>query len=806
MIHDLRFAVRGLLKNPGFTLAAILTLALGIGANTAIFSVANSVLLRPLPYKDPERLAMVRLDYRGVSGHAGLAPAEVMDFRRQSTLFEGVEVINTNHSSLTGENMEKVPSVTITEGMFPLLGIRPFLGSGASTINEAGKKQFWDVVISYELWQRRFGGDREIIGKKIEINNRFPAVVGVLPSGFRLYLGQDINIPERVDIFFLGTLTGDGMETNRANHDYVTIARLKPGVGVTQAQRELDVFAGELTRAYPNAYENSNLRFRLSSLHQDLVQKIKPALWALLGAVGFVLLIACVNVANLVLTRTDGRAKEIAIRAALGAGRRRIIRQFLIENLLLALLGGLGGLALAVWGVELLLYLRPANLPRQDAIGVDRTALAMTFLLALVSGVLLGLAPAWRALKTDVNRGLKEGGQWSVPGQGRLQRALVIAEVALSLALLVGAGLMIRTFAALNRFDWGFNPDKLLTLQVNIQPSKFQTIENRLLFYQQALEKIRSLPGVESASGVTHLPLGDEENVASYAFDEAAATPSTSSFYAVLPDYFRSMNIRMLAGRDFTSFEIEQNRPLAIVDEVFARQAWPNENPIGKKLLWRPRSSRRQWLEVVGVVGHVKAGDFRENGRPQLYLPYLSNPNYDLSLVARGRIDLASLGPLMKQEIELLGTRRPVHTIRPMEAYVADQLAQTRFAMTLIGVLAVLALALCLVGLYSVIAYSVSRRTHEIGVRMALGAQGSDVLRLLVGQGMRLVGAGLVIGVIGAWALSRTLTTLLYGVSATDPLTFVFVAVILASASLAAISLPARRAARLNPLVALRRE
>jgi putative ABC transport system permease protein len=802
MIQDLRYGVRMLLKNPSFTLVAIITLALGIGANTAIFSVANGVLLKSLPFKDPERLALIRLDWRGVQGRPRIASAEVLDFRQQTRLFAGFDVIAASNLSLTGEEMEKVPSATIGEGLLPLLGVRPFLGRNFSEKQVGGQV----VMISHELWQRRYGGDQQIVGRKIEVNNFTATVIGVMPQGFKLYLGPGTDLPEQIDLYYPGAFNDNSLGTGRDGHSLTTVARLKPGVTFAQAQSELDTIAAEMVRQYPQVYTGGNVRFHLMPLHKDLVQKAKPAILALLGAVGFVLLIACANVANLILARTDARAKELAVRRALGAGRRRIIRQLVTENLLLALLGGGAGLLAASWGVRALSLLWPANLPRRESIGIDSTVLAATLVISLLVGLGLGLILAWQATKADVNAGLKEGGRQSSRGRGRLRHGLVIAEVALSLVLLLGAGLMVRTFIKLNRLDWGFNPDNLLTLQVNLRPRSFQDTGRRWQFYQQALEKVRALPGVTAVSGVSPLPLSGSGAIEQYALDESAATSFPVSSHTVLPDYFSTLGIRLLAGRAFTPLEMEQKLPLIVVDAKLARQLWPNETPIGKKLLRRPRTQQQHWVEVIGMVEHIKASGFREDGRPQLYVPYTTTGFFDLSLVVRTQTEPFALGAAIKKEIEQLGTERPVHSLRLMNDYIAGQLAETRFALGLIGLLAALALLLCLVGLYSVIAYAVSQRTHEIGIRMALGAQASDVLRLVLRQGMALVVVGVLMGLVGALLLTRALSNWLYEVSATDPVTFAGMALLLGGVALLACYLPARRATRINPVEALRHE
>ena len=800
LFQDLRYGIRALLKSPGFTAVAGITLALGIGANTAIFSVVNGVLLKSLPYKNPEHLALIRLDWRGVTGRAELAPAEVLDFREQARLCEGFEVISPNNISLTGEEMEKIRGMTISQGFIPLLGIQPVLGRNLS------EKEEKSVLISYELWQRRFGGDKRILERDIEINNFKARVAGVMPQGFRLYLGPGTNVPAQIDLYFLGSFSEGSLGTSRNYRGMTTVTRLKPGVTFEQAQSEIDAVSARWLKQYPKVYENGGVKFHLTPLHQDLVQKVKPTILVLLGAVSFVLLIACTNVANLLLTRTNAREKELAIRCALGAGRKRILRQLVTENLLLTLVGGASGLLVAVWGINLLLFLRPADLPRQEAIGIDGPVLAATLVVSLLAGITLGLIPAWQATKADLNEGLKDARRLSGSSKSRLRNVLVISEVALSFVLLVGAGLMIRTFRKLNRVDLGFNSDQVLTLQVNLRPSSFTSFESRWQFYQQALEKVRALPGVESTSGINPLPLSGVELIDSYALNETTEVSLSASFHTVLPDYFRSMKIRMLAGRDFTPIDNEQKLPLAIIDETLVKQEWPNENPLGRKILLWPRTERQRWTEIVGVVEHVKAGGFQEDGRPQIYLPYLSYPLFDLTLIARTKTEPLMLASVMKKEVENLGTQRPVHTIRALNEYVSDQLAKTRFALVLISILASIALILCLVGLYSVIAYSVKQRTHEIGIRLALGAQACDVLGLVLRQGLVLITVGVGAGLTGALALTRLMLSLLYEVKPTDTATFVGVALLLTAVAVIACWLPARRASRVDPMVALRYE
>lgn len=803
--QDIQYGCWMLIKNPGFSLVALTALALGIGASTAIFSVVNAVLIRPLPYRDPQQLVLVRVDWKGLANAAGIAPAEILDLRRKTDLFQGFEEINPNDSSLTGDPMEKIPSATVTEGFFSLLGVNPLLGTGDSRSAPAAPRNIWDVVISYELWQSRFGGDPGIIGRTISVNNKAPAVLGVLPKGFGIHLNEDSQIPEHIDLFFIGNFSDDGVDTDRSDHSYIAIGRLKPGANLRQAQSQIDSIAEQLTQQYPNMYAGTGFKLHLAPLQNDLVRQSRPAILVLTCAVGFLLLIACANVANLLLARTDARLKELTVRRALGAAPGRIVRQLITENIVLALAAGAVGVCIAFAGARLLSRFGPANLPRLDSVSIDGPVLGVAISISLLAGVLFGLAPALQSLRTDATESLKRGGGQSTLAHNRLRNSLVIVEIALSLPLMIGTGLLIRTFSNLNHFNWGFDDHNLLSLQVDLNPSRFAAPARRYEFYSQVLSTIQSLPGVESTSGAYPLPLKNELRTTTYSLsNESTALPA--SLHSVLPGYFSTMGIKMAEGRDFVPDEIANGLPVAIVDSDFASASWPGQRASGKKLLWQPGTKAQKWLEVVGTVEHVRESGIHDPAMAQIYVPYRSSPWYDLSMVVRCKTDPTFLGQIIKKRVEALGGERPVHTIKPMTEYVANQLAGTRFALTLIGALAVIALTLCLVGLYSVIAYSISRRTQEIGIRMALGAAPNDVTRMVVRQGMLLVLTGLVAGLALAVATMRLFSTFLLGVRPTDPASVLGAAALLSLVAMLACYLPARTAAKLDPMLAVRRE
>ena len=807
--QDIRYGLRTLRKSPGFTTVAVLTLALGIGANTAIFSVVNGVLLRPLPYENPERLVLIRNDAEGETGLASISPPELVDLREQSQLFEGFAALWASTISLTGdpENMEQIRYAWATDNLFSLLGTDPILGRHFTKEEEAPNGPA-TVILSYELWQRRFGGDPGVIGKVLQMSDRDRPIVGVLPAGFRVLMESGTGVSSNIEAW-----VPQNFWFNRNLRWLRVIGKLKPGISLEQAQADMDAIANRL-QADHEEYANTGVRFHPIPLHGDLVREVQPAILTLLAAVGFVLLIACANVANLLLARARGREKEIAIRAALGAGRRRILRQVLTESLLLGLLGGVAGLVLARWGVGLLLWLKPANLPRLEDIALDGTVLGFALAASLLTGLLFGLMPAWHSSRLELNEALKEGGRSSgQSGGARLRSALVVAQVALSLVLLIGAGLMIQTFLRLQRVDPGFRPDDLLTARVTVSPRKFPTPESRWRFYQQLQERLDTLPGVRSSSAISNLPLAVGFFTGPYAYDAATEESwgtLSADFLTALPNYFSTMGTRLTAGRDFDYLDSQDDRLAVIVDESLARQAWPGENPIGKRVkisvVPGQSDSPTAWAEVIGVAQHTRRYDLRREGRPQIYLPPWSRQLANAVLVVRSKADPAALTQAIRKETVELGAGRPVHTVRTMEEYVFDAMAGSRFALVLMGVLGGIAMVLSAVGLYGVVSYSVSQRTQEIGVRMALGARTGDILRMVLREGLGLTGVGIVVGLTAAFFLTEFVSSLLFGVEPTDPFTFVGVALVLAVVAAFSCYLPARRATRVDPIVALRYE
>jgi putative ABC transport system permease protein len=811
LLQDLRYGARMLLKNPGFTLIAIITLALGIGANTAIFSVINTVLLNPLPYAEPERLAMVwtKLEKIGLKQNWVSEP-EVLDFRQQAKLFEGFGVINNGSFSLTGSGEpEQLNGAQISTNLFSLLGVKMQIGRDFDA-DEERPGAIRVAILSHGLWQRRFGSEQAVIGSTVYINGKTTAIVGVLPPHFTLLLPAEAHVPANLDIWIPYAV--DYARQERYDHGMTVIGRLKHGVTVAQAQAEMDAIAARLDPIY---YQSIGFAVKVVSMHGDIVKRTRPALLVLLGAVGFVLLIACANVANLLLARAVAREKEIAIRAALGAGRHRVVRQLLTESVLLSLPGGLCGLLLAGWGVDLLLRLSPPDMPRVEEVSINGWVLLFTLLLAVLTGIVFGLVPAFHSAKPNLTKSLKEGGR-SLAGSAshRLRKAIVVGEIALSLVLLIGAGLVMRSFWHLLKVDPGFDPHHVLTMDLVLPGSKYTDGAATENFYRQLIEKVNALPGVESAAAISHLPLSQTYWSGTMTFEGVTANAERGNLASfevdlrpITPDYFKVMKTSLLAGRFFTPQDGAGRQRVAIIDETLARRLWPNASPLGKRMTGGYFPEKPEvWFEIVGVVKHIRHHRMDADVREQVYFPHAQRQRSSMTLAIRTASDPLDMVSAVRQAVRSLDPDQPVSLIRTMDGLVANALAPARFTLLLLTIFAGVAGLLAMIGIYSVMAYMVTQRTHEIGIRIALGAQVRDMLILVIRQGMTLAGTGVTLGLISSFGLQRVMEGLLYGVSATDPATFVVISLLLAGAALLACYVPARRATKVDPLVALRYE
>jgi putative ABC transport system permease protein len=798
--QDLRYGARTLLKQPGFTLVAVFTLALGIGANSAIFSVVNGVLLRPMSLEDPDRLIKIWETF--LPGGQGTASApNLKDWREQNTAFNGIAAYQFSSFNLRGqESPERFQGATVSPNFFDVVGVRPRLGRAFQAgEDEAGRNRV--ALLSHRLWQRAFGADAGVIGKEIPLNGETYTVIGVMPPEFRF--------PSRLTEIWVPLVIPLDQVNSRDNHWMFTLARLKPDVSFEQAREQMVSIAKRLERQYPDSQAGRSVF--LIPVQEETVQGIRPALRALMFAVGFVLLIACANVANLLLARATSRRREIALRTALGASRLRLVRQLLTESLLLAAASGALGLALAKWGVEALLVLAENFLPRANEVGLDWRVAAFTTALSLLTGVFFGLIPALQSSRVDLQSALKEGAGASGGAQTNwLRGALVAAEIAATLVLLIGAGLLIKSFIRLYETDLGFKAENVLTMSLALPQAKYPDVRAAAAFHQKLLERVSSLPGARAAGVINYLPLqqwgfNGDITIEGQGPYEPGHQP-LAEFRAISPDYFRTLSVPLNGGRFFTAQDESNSAPVVIVNQTLAQRFLPGQDPIGKRI----RSIGNNWRTVVGVVGDVRQSGMTQAARAEVFVPLTQaiwTPlTQTMSLAIRADAEPESLISAVRNAVREIDPAQPVFNVKTMEAVVADSVADRRLNMLLLGIFAAVASTLAVIGIYSVMSYTVSQHTREIGIRMALGARPMDVLKLVVGLGMGLTSAGVGLGLAGALGLTRLMATLLYGVAATDPLTFVAVSALLMIVSLLACYVPARRATKVDPMVALRCE
>lgn len=798
---DIRYALRTFRQSPGFVAVAVLALALGIGANSAIFSVLNAVLLRPLPYPHPDRLVMIWEDWqrRGGPREEFTNPANLADWREQAQSFEAMYGFTGSSVTLLSEGEpERILGAQVTPGLFATLGAEPFLGRAFSEEEErpGGPRV---IVLTHGLWQRRFGSDAGIIGKPLLMSGTPFTVVGVMPAGVRLPVMSQAE-------FFVPLQAG---RTGRGNSFLRVVGRLRPGATLTQARAEMSTIAARLAQQFPEA--NAEIGAYVAGLQEQLAGGTRTPLLILAGAVGCVLLIACANVANLLLARATGRRKEIAIRIALGAGRAQLLRQLLAESLLLGLAGAVLGLAFAASGVSALLSIAPNLLPEIMVVRVDAAVVLFTLAVGLLTGALFGLAPALQATRATVHDALKEGGSASAGKYSNtLRNLLAVAEIALSLLLLTGAALLLRSFFALVNVNPGFDPSNLVTIEIATPRNRYPEGRQVADFYSQLMQRMAALPQVESVAAATSPPFSQNRMDIGYRVEGEPPLPPGRSQAAwvrmVTPSYFSAARIPLIGGRAFDDRDTTDAPLVVIVNESFAKKHWPGANPLGKRISFGGDDGEPEWREVVGVAGNVRSFGLENEEPPAAYQPYFATPVRAVTLLVRSRSGASQIAPQLRSLIREMDREIPLAGVGTMEQRMAGSLAQRRFTMLLLGAFAMVALALAVVGIYGVMAYTVSQRTREMGIRMALGAARADVLSLIVGQGMRLALLGLVIGLAAALALARYISSQLYGVGAYDPTSFIAAPLVLLLAALAACWIPARRATRVDPLVALREE
>ena len=803
---DVRYGLRSLLKRPAFTAIALLTLALGIGVNTAIFSAVDSVLLRSMPFKDTESLVAVweHSPQLGIARNE-MAPANFFDLRNQNQVFEGLGAFGEMSMNLTGAGEpERLEGQLVTANVFALLGVQPALGrTFAPQEDQVGQDHV--AVLSHALWQRRFNRDPNVINRALTLNGESYTIVGVMP--------RDFFFPLRESELWIPWSMPPEQASGRGDHYLHAIARLKPGVTNERANAEVESIGARLATDYPRT--NEGLGFVVNSFQRDYVGDLRRPILILFAAVGLVLLIACANVANLLLAQATARRREIAIRMALGARRWTIARQLLLESLLLAIGGGLLGVFGAVWGVEALSKLLPASLSKLQAVSVDARVLVFTVAVVVLTAIVFGVVPALHAVRANPGEALSDTARDAGGGNsGRyVRRMLVVSEVALAVVLLVGAGLLIRSFQRLNQVDIGFNPNNVLTMRAVLPMPKYGKPESRRAFYDEVLRRVDEIPGVESAGVITFLPLSFSGMKFSFSV-EGQTNPSDMNlpfalYRVVSPDYFRALEIPLQRGRFFDSRDSKESQPVMVVNRKLAEQFWPGEDPTGKRLKIGPPDSQNPWAVVIGVVGDVRQTELYGKQMPELYVPYAQEWRMWMApkdLVVRTSGDPGAVAAAVREAVWAVDKDQPVSNVRTMDQVFAAAISRERFQMLLLSLFASLALVLACIGLYGVISYMVAQRTHEIGVRMALGAQEGDVLRLVIRQGMLLAVVGLIVGIGIGTAVTRFLSDMLFGVSARDPLTFVGVPMLLLFVAFLACYIPARRATRIDPLTALRCE
>ena len=811
-LKDLRYGLRMIRSNLGFSAVAIIALALGIGANTAIFSVVNSLLLQPLAYKEPDRLVSMNHNYPKLKLKASVSAIGYQHYRDNNQSFEDISAFTGWPANLTetGEP-ERIQGLLTTASFFSTLGVNAAKGRlFQSDEEQAGRNKV--VVIGDSLWKRRFGSDEAIIGQTLKLNGEPYEVIGIAPANFKF--GSELGQP--TEIWAPIAFTQDQLQTQRWRNEFLSVvARLKPGISLELAQAEMDAIASNVRETYfggGDASDPSSWGLLLQSMNEVIVGEIRPMLLMLMAAVGLVLLIACANVANLLLARAAARQKEIAIRTALGAGRRRIIRQLLTESVLLALLGGALGTPIAFWGLQLLVSINEANIPRAGEIGIDYRVLLFTLLVSLVTGVVFGLVPALQTAKSDLHDTLKEGGRSGSAGTRKgIRGALVVTEMAISMLLLIGAGLFIKSFLKLQDVSPGFRPENLLVMQTSLPSSRYRQPHEIDGFYQAALQNISSLPGVVSTGVSTAIPMSGSNSSGSFRIENRNVNPGEMSPWGnrwfAGPGYFETMGIPLIRGRFFEDRDVADGKQVAIIDETMMNKFWPDEDPIGRRISFqRDAQGNTIWREVVGVVGHVRHLGLEGESPVQYYLPHRQIPINSVFIVSRTTGEPSALAASVRSAIRSVDSELPVFRVTSMEQMVSDSMARRRFSTTLLGIFAATALLLAAVGLYGVMSYSVTQRVHEIGIRMALGAGSREVVKMMLGHGMLLSAIGLAIGLCAAFVATRWIVTLLFGVSATDPLIYVGIAAFLALVAALATYIPARRAARVDPMIALRYE